>query len=831
MMKKTQRKLCIRYMRRQKAACLSIFVVAMLAVMAYLGIVYTAQAMKNNISRFWDETSFRDIEISASGLLAADDMETIMRTEGVLAAEPVWYTTAGATSQNAAAFDIISLSESINMVILEEGRMPNSAEECLLERPVLEELGLKIGDRFELTGTEYLSQRSFVVCGIAIHADHAVLPVHVPGNRYMMVKKEAFDLEGLGARCMRAVLKIKGCDGLSRFSDEYKEKSQQVLSRLNLLAAQKIGRQISGDEALSLEEILKKAMSGEATAEPWMVYDVWSSMYCYAIRITIDNVTDIGRTFALMFAVVGALVVFSSTHRMVEEDRHQIGMAKSLGLTGGETAMRYFAAGIIPAVAGMAAGAAAGFGALQMILLSIYGRFYVYGMGSPAFLPGITLTVFAIGLFIAAAAVFIACAGNLRKPALLLLNDAADSVKAPGHIKRSKKKARKHARSKYIYYLKMVIRQIRREKSRVMMTSVSIAGCMILLVTGFSIRSAISRSIEGQFEQIEKYDLKVRYDSNDAANEGSKKQAVLDILKSNGLTEGADQNGYIEAMEKECLYYAEGRVNGGRLLCTDPQKTDSFFMAKDIDRGKSFGSLDANGLYIPLRASETAGLYPGDSMYMLDESMRLKVVKVGGVYDNYVGGQMLLSFDSYEDIYREKCIPNSFLIKCEAGKQGDLTEKLASLSVTVTSTQEKEKEYLGYTTALNAVAAILAAIAALMAGGVLINLIYLQYYRRKNSLVVMRINGFTPVETASYVLTESVFTHIIGISAGIIGGTLLSGSILRLIEGRQFHIIRAPQTDAWMISALILLLFSGIIHAIIVRTVIKLRPTEDVMVR
>ncbi len=817
-------------MRRQKAACLSIFVVAMLAVMAYLGIGYTAQAMKNNISRFWDETSFRDIEISASGLLSMDDMETIMRTEGVLAAEPVWYTTAGATSQNAAAFDIISLSENINTVIIEEGRMPNSAEECLLERPVLEELGLKIGDRFELTGTEYLSQRSFVVCGIAIHADHAVLPVHVPGNRYMMVKKEAFD-PCLDGRCMRAVLKIKGCDGLSRFSDEYKEKSQQVLSRLNLLAAQKIGRQISGDEVFSLEEILKKAMSGEATAEPWMVYDVWSSMYCYAIRITIDNVTDIGRTFALMFAVVGALVVFSSTHRMVEEDRHQIGMAKSLGLTGGETAMRYFAAGIIPAVAGMAVGTAAGFGILQMVLLSIYGRFYVYGMGSPAFLPGLTLTVFASGLFIAAAAVFIACAGNLRKPALLLLNDAADSIKAPGHIKRSKKKVRKHARSKYIYYLKMVIRQIRREKSRVMMTSVSIAGCMILLVTGFSIRSAISRSIEGQFEQIEKYDLKVRYDSNDAANEGSKKQAVLDILKSNGLTEGADQNGYIEAMEKECLYYAEGRVNGGRLLCTDPQKTDSFFMAKDIDRGKSFGNLDANDMYIPLRASETAGLYPGDSMYMLDESMRLKVVKVAGVFDNYVGGQMLLSFDSYEDIYREKCIPNCFLIKCEAGKQGDLTEKLASLSVTVTSTQEKEKEYLGYTTALNAVAAILAAIAALMAGGVLINLIYLQYYRRKNSLVVMRINGFTPVETASYILTESVFTHIIGITVGIIGGTLLSGSILRLIEGRQFHIIRTPQTDAWMIAALILLLFSGIIHAIIVRAVIKLRPTEDVMVR
>ncbi|MBO7514989.1 MAG: ABC transporter permease, partial [Lachnospiraceae bacterium] len=157
--------------------------------------------------------------------------------------------------------------------------------------------------------------------------------------------------------------------------------------------------------------------------------------------------------------------------------------------------------------------------------------------------------------------------------------------------------------------------------------------------------------------------------------------------------------------------------------------------------------------------------------------------------------------------------------------------KLADLPITVTETSEAKGEYMRYTSALNAVAGMLAGIAALMAGGVLINLLYLQYYRKKSSLVIMRINGFTPAETAGYVLGESVVTHIVGIVLGIFGGTWLSGYILRLMEGRQFHILRSPQPLAWLIGGLILLIFSAVIHAIIVKAVVNLKPSEDVLIR
>lgn len=828
-MKKTQRKLCIRYMRRQRAACLSVFVVAMLAVMAYLGIIDTAQAMKNNIGRFWKDTAFRDIEISTSKLLSGENLEAIRQTEGVAAVEPLWYTTARSDSGNATGFDVISLTEQINTVILKEGRMPETAEECLLELPVLEELGISVGDTIEVGETDALAIRRFLVCGIAQHAEHACLPIQVPGNRYMIVRKEAFDLGAIDNRCMKAILRVEGSEGCDRFSLEYQEKVDRVMKRLYLLAAQDIGQQMSGDpDGLSSEMILTYALAGGNDAEPWMVLDVWSSMYSFAIRTAVDNVSDIGRTFAFMFVIVGALVIFSSIHRMVEEDKRQIGTAKAVGMTDKEIATRYLMAGVAPAVAGMLVGTLVGFGIVQMILLLIYGRFYVYGMGYPAFLPGAALVVFVVGMLIATAAAGIACVSLIRRPALSLLNER-DEIKTPPRRYGRSRKAR-HT-SKYGFYARMIRRQMRREKWRLLMIAVSITGCMVLLVTGFSIKFAISKSIGRQFTDVEHYDLKVSFDATEAAGGESLQQKIRDVLLSFGLKERDANGGWVEVLERECLYYAEERINGGELLCADPEGLENFFSAEDTENGGHFGQLKTTGVYIPLRASETGNIRIGDNMFLLDSRMDLEVVDVVGIYKHYVGGHLLLTVSSYEEIYKEKPENNCFLIRCGEKTCDPLCEKLSQLPVHVMRTSDKKQEYMKYTTALNAVAALLAAIAAFMAGGVLINLIYLQYYRKKGSLVVMRINGFTAMETAGYVLGESILTHVAGIVLGIIGGTWLSGKILRLMEGRQFHIIRDPQITAWVVAAVILLFFSVIIHMIIVRAVVKLKPTEGVMIR
>ena len=135
-MKKMQWTVTVRYMLRQKSACLSMFIVAMLAVTAYLGVSFTAAAMRDNADRYWRRTAFRDIEIVSPSLLSEEDLQAIRNTAGVEDAEAVWYTEAGAASEQKIGVDVVSLTERINTVRLTEGRMPETAEECLLEEPL-----------------------------------------------------------------------------------------------------------------------------------------------------------------------------------------------------------------------------------------------------------------------------------------------------------------------------------------------------------------------------------------------------------------------------------------------------------------------------------------------------------------------------------------------------------------------------------------------------------------------------------------------------------------------------------------------------------------------
>ena len=826
-MKRIQWDLTIRYMQRQKSACLSMLIVAMLAVTAYLGINYSAAAMQKNAERYWDAAGFRDIEIVAPTLLSEADMERIAQTKGVAYAEPVWYTTASVAADRETRFDVVSLTEKINTVILTEGRFPETADECLLERPVLEALGLSVGDSFTPEDNPLLAQKRFTVCGVAEHADHACQPVHVPGNRYAIVRREAFDLDLLRGNCMKAVVRIEGTEGTDRFSDDYLRTSRLVGNRLNDLAEQAVYQLSRDDGEGILQSTLNWAMAKIIDVRPWLVLDVWGSSCYYAIRSAAENVAVMGNTFAVVFVIVGAMVIYASVSRMVEEDRTLIGTAKAMGMTGREIAGKYLAAGLLPTAAGMLLGVAAGYAGIQRIVLSIYGNLYVYGSGLPAFRPGMTAAVLAAGILIAAAAAVIGCIGLLREPAVRLMNDRAPVLRSPA---RAGRKGGASAVGASLYR-RMILRGIRTGMRRIAVIVAAIAGCMVLLVTGFTIKLAAVESLERQFSDVELYDLKISFDP--AAEDGgpSMEAQITSVLNGAGLNRGTGQEGWIELTDRDCLFTAGGRMNGGELICGAPEALTGYIVMTDIKSGDQMELSSEPGVYIHLRTSETTGLEPGNRLILYDSQMKPIKVTVAGVFNNYVGGQMILSEASYEAVFGEKPVYNCFLVKCSREQCAAIEDRLRDLPLTVTESLKKQEEYRSYTAALDLIAGLLAGIAALLAGGVLLNLIYLQYYRRKRSLVVMRINGFTTGETAGYVLGESAVTHVLGFVLGILGGAWLGRRIICLMEARQLHIVRHVQPLGWLLSVGIMLLFSTAIHAVIVRAVSRLKPTEDVMIR
>ncbi len=525
--------------------------------------------------------------------------------------------------------------------------------------------------------------------------------------------------------------------------------------------------------------------------------------------------------------VVGALVIYASISRMAEEDRKRIGTAKAMGLTGKEIAFQYLTAGLLPTAAGMLAGIAAGYAVIQPIVLSVYGKLYVYGKGLPTFRPAMTAVIFAAGVIIAVAAAVIACAGLMRTPAVRLMNDRAP---APRFMQRAGRKGRTGAAGLSLS-VRMIFRSIWSEKRRALVIVAAIAGCMILLVTGFTVKRAVSETLDRQFSDVELYDLKIVFDRETGDGGRAAEAQIVSMLTEAGLSRGTGQEGWTQVFDRDCYFAGGGRMNGGELICGAPEELPAYFVMTDIRSGDRITPISEPGLYIHLRTAETAGLSPGDRLTLYDRKMNQVRVPIAGVFNNYLGGQMIMSDAAYEAVFKEEAEPNCFLVKCGGERRAAITAKLAQLPVSVTESTAKQEEYKVFTSALNMIAGLLAGIAALMAGGVLMNLIYLQYYRKKRSLVIMRINGFTTGETSGYVLGESTITHLLGILLGIVGGAWFGRRIICLVEGRQLHIVRSVQPLAWLLSVGIMLLFSAAIHAVIVRAVVHLKPTEDVMIR
>ena len=125
-MKKTQKTDAVQNIRRNLVSFLSIAIISMLAVTAYLGISFTAEGIRKCADATYESEQFADIEIAAPAVFTQADLETVRAAEGVTDAEGI-VSVSSRVRGEAACTDITvrSLSERVNLPHLQPGgRLP-----------------------------------------------------------------------------------------------------------------------------------------------------------------------------------------------------------------------------------------------------------------------------------------------------------------------------------------------------------------------------------------------------------------------------------------------------------------------------------------------------------------------------------------------------------------------------------------------------------------------------------------------------------------------------------------------------------------------------------
>ena len=544
----------------------------------------------------------------------------------------------------------------------------------------------------------------------------------------------------------------------------------------------------------------------------WVVLDDLGSVgYCYINNGRI-NVSDLGGTFAIIFILVGALVIYATVGRTVEEQRRLVGATKALGLYNREILAKYMAFGVSGTVLGMILGFFTGYFGIQRVVLGIYGRYYVFGAPKNAVDLKMTLIVFAGGLILSSLTVLFACTNLMKSTAIVLMQDSV-----PGFKRKSRKVNANRKTRKGSLYGHMILLNMLSDKKRVIVTIASVAGVCTLLSAGMTMNFAVKKSINQQFSDIEVYDIKVTFDSAVSDSVESDIAAILD-------EEGVE---YVSLSDRNVTYDLNGKLFSCELICGDISKLDQFFIRRDPSTMEVISD-KGDGIWIHYQTAHKSGLKTGDAITLYDAAMNPYSTTVTGIYENRVGYHAFMDGEVYFDIFGKRPVNNTYYIKTNGKNEVALTARIAQVEGFLKSVSQKQRldEVQSMAAVLDLLSLLFIAIAAMMAYFILLNLVNMYITQKKKELTIMRINGFTVKETIRYVSLELIVTTILGIVFGLLLGSLLGVRILSLIEGSGLHIIKDIQFEAWGAAALITVFFATIISAWALRKVKYLKLTD-----
>ena len=247
-----------REIRHTRSRFASILILVALAVAFLSGLRATAPDMKDTCDRYLDSRSFMDIQVLATLGLTQEDLETLRVQEGVAGGEAGWVIDAFAQTPGLeVVVKVHSLPQQLNLPTLTAGRMPEAADECVVEDRLLSLLGLELGDTLDLaTSGDYadaLTGTTFTVVGTVVS------PLYISTERgtstlgtgqvsaYLYLPREAFALDYYTA----LYLTVEGAGAETAFSSKYDDLVDGVVDALEPVGKErsKLRRESLVDEA------------------------------------------------------------------------------------------------------------------------------------------------------------------------------------------------------------------------------------------------------------------------------------------------------------------------------------------------------------------------------------------------------------------------------------------------------------------------------------------------------------------------------------------------------------------------------------------------------
>ncbi len=228
-----------REVKNTRSRFFSILILSALAVAFLSGIKITAPDMQYTADRYYDRLNVMDGYVISTLGLVEEDMEALRAVPGISDVEPGF-------TLDAKAMDSVvvvrSVPERMNLLQVNEGRLPEAPDECVPEENLLIQLGLEIGDKLPLVpgadNEDALEQEAYTIVGTVCS------PLYAGPDRgtsslgtgavdgYVYIPKENFTWDYY----TEAFFTADGLYDLNCYTEEYDDKIDALVDSMEPMA-------------------------------------------------------------------------------------------------------------------------------------------------------------------------------------------------------------------------------------------------------------------------------------------------------------------------------------------------------------------------------------------------------------------------------------------------------------------------------------------------------------------------------------------------------------------------------------------------------------------
>ena len=258
---------------------LSIFFIVAIGVAFFSGIRSSEPDMRISGDKYFDDQKLHDIKVISTLGLTDDDIKALEKLDSVEEVEYGYSVDALCTvNDSKMALHIMSMQDTMNKIVLEDGRMPVNQGEIAVDDAFLQNSGYKIGDKIKfISGTDddlkdTLNQTTFKITGsvsspqyISFSRGNTTIGTgHV--NGFACVSEDAFNMDVYTELFVR----VKDAEAATEFTKEYDSIIEDAKAEIETIKTdrQKIRHdQVVGDATKELDKAKKELEDAKKEAD------------------------------------------------------------------------------------------------------------------------------------------------------------------------------------------------------------------------------------------------------------------------------------------------------------------------------------------------------------------------------------------------------------------------------------------------------------------------------------------------------------------------------------------------------------------------------------